>query len=141
MKRYLLALGVLCLFAAPASAQTHPCDATPAAVDVAPNQPFGVGFCASMKDSLGNPVTIDTFKVSIDGTQVFNAPLTPIGAPNSAGLSYFETPKTFKVTSNGTHNMAVIASSLAGGDSTPTPLSFVAKALPPSPPTNLRIAK
>lgn len=141
MKRLLLALGVLALFAAPAAAQTHPCDITPAVVDVQPNVVFGVGFCLDLKDGAGNPVSIDTIKVSLDGTQVFNAPLQPIGAPNAAGLSYFETPKTFKVTTNGQHTVTVIAASLLGGDSAATPLSFAAKALPPNPATKPRIAK
>jgi hypothetical protein len=140
--RFALALALLVGLPAAAQAQTHPCDVTPAVPDVRPGVGFAVGFCVDGKDAEGNPVTYDSFKVAIDGTQVFNAGLTPVGAPSATGMVYYETPKTLKVATAGTHSVVVRAASLAGGDSLPSaPLSFAAKALPPNSPLNQRIVK
>jgi hypothetical protein len=143
MKRIQVLLGaVLLALAMPsvAQAQTHPCDAAAVSPEVRPGVAFSVGFCFSGKDAEGNPVVVDVFKVTIDSAPVFSATIAPTGAPNAAGLSFYQTPKTLTVATQGNHSVIVVASG-PGGDSPSGPLVFVVKALAPSPPLNLRIVK
>ena len=143
MIRVLSVVGAIALLAAaPAAAQTHPCDAPATTVEVRPGVPFALGFCHDLKDGEGNPTTVDLFKVSIDGAApVFSGKLTAIGQANAAGLFYFETPKTI-VASAGSRRIAIVANNTIAGDGPASlPLDFVSKALPPSQANKPRIVK
>lgn len=133
---------LLLIIAAPASAQTHPCDGTPAVVEARPGIAFAIGFCNNGKDAEGNPVSIDGYKVMLDGAlQPSPGPLTKSATANAAGLFYFETPKGFTAP-DGNHTISVVLVNAKGGDGAPSaPFPLVSRTLPPGSPTSLRLVK
>ena len=131
MQRLLILMSLMLACASIASAQTHPCDIPPDGnTTLQTNGPVSVGFCQAPKDADGNTVTLTGFRVTIDGADVFKGPLSPIGAPNATGLSYYETPKTI-VLAKGSHTAVAYASSADGESAGTDPFVFTLKGLPP----------
>jgi hypothetical protein len=127
----LLVLVVLVLGSSDASAQTHPCDdlsVPPPTVLV--GSPAGVAFCIIPADAQGNPTTLTSFRVTLDGIEVFKGPLTPIGAVSSTGFNYYETPKNLAL-AKGSHTIVVYPSSADGEGLGSLPFVFQVKGVPP----------
>lgn len=142
MKATVLSVCLLLLVSVlPAAAQTHPCD-DPALTNqvVQTNGPISVGFCIASKDADGNPVALTSFRVSVDGTDKFSGPLTAIGAPNAAGLNYYETPKTIAL-AKGSHTAIVFASSVDGEGAGSDPFVYSIKGVPPGKPVIKKVVK
>lgn len=78
------------LTASTAQAQTsHPCDATlPTNPNAGPTSK--IRFCAPVNQT--PLLQVKAYRIYLDGKPAFEGPLTPIGAPNAAGLGYFESP-------------------------------------------------
>ena len=110
-------------------AQTHPCDA-PAVTVIQTNTGFGLGFCHNGKDNDGNPVIVTSFRLQVDGADVFTGALAPIGTPNALGSNYYETPKTLMF-SRGQHTAVLFVSSIDGEGPASDPFVFTRNGLPP----------
>jgi len=89
MKSVLLALALLVVSATSVFAQ-HPCDTVTPTCGLSKKSPITVGVCTDQKDVDGNPATLTSEKVFIDGvlTKTVANP-APSGAANAAGLFYF----------------------------------------------------
>lgn len=108
-----------------------PCDAAPLVnPTISVTGPIYVGICQPTVDADGNPTTVTSFRVTIDGGTVFNGPLPMLVNANAAGYAYYETPKSITV-SRGSH-VAVVYSSNADGENTGSdPYPFTIKKSPP----------
>ncbi len=134
-----IALGAI-LLAAPARAQTpHPCDAVPPS-PTPTAAPIGAGFCHDGKTTTGTATTITKFLVTVDGIKVFEGPLTPIGPPSAAGLSYYETPKNI-IPTVGAHKVVVRAYNSAGAGVASAELPFEILESTPAEVTGVRIIR
>lgn len=122
----------------PVLAQTHPCDLT-----ITPNpqltSPVRAGFCHDGRDAEGNSTTITAFRVRFNGAVVFDGPLAAIGAPNAAGLSFFETAPIG--VSRGNISVTVSAVSADGEGAQSSPFVFGVVGAVPSTPTRPRVRK
>lgn len=131
--KILVMIGLLMcsLVATAVFAQGHPCDnAVANNPTIVVTGPVSVGFCHSGKDALNNPTTITSFRLQLDGADLFTGPLTAIGAPSTvSGQSYYETPKTL-VISRGAHSAVVYASNADGEGPASIPFGFTIKVPP-----------
>jgi hypothetical protein len=85
--------------APPPPVVAHPCDITAAQVTTVPaGVPFRVGFCMPLDDQTGAPATVTSCRVSVDGSQAWDAPVSPIGAPSPiSAKNYYEIGLTLGV--------------------------------------------
>ncbi len=111
------------------AAQTHPCDA-PIVSTIQSNTPIAIGFCHNAKDANGDPVIVTSFRLQVDGSDVFTGALSPIGTPNALGQNYYETPKAI-IVPRGQHTAVVFASSVDGEGLASDPFVFTRNGLPP----------
>lgn len=135
MKKILLSLILVFGFSAAASAQTHPCDASPASVNV--KSPFKVQWCWNGKDEDGTPTTATEIKILFDGVEAKTvAPSAPIGSPSATGYSLYQA--TGVVAPKGAHVLTVVITTVDGDAAPSAPYSFsvIGK---PSPATAARV--
>jgi hypothetical protein len=136
----LAAIAVLLLaLAAPASAQTHPCDIAQTTTSVSTKVPFTIGFCVASVDADGNPTTLLGAKVYIDAAVVkTTTPMpAPIGAPNAAGLNYYEIAGV--TTAKAPHTLTVSVFDVDAEGPQSGPLPFSVKGAGPKAPVGIRI--
>lgn len=136
----LLALALL-LMPALASAQTHPCDATPI-VNPSLTSPVIVQFCWDGKDVNGAATTVQSWTVTIDATVVFTGPLSAVGAVSAvSGKNLYETapivPPVLSppVGNVGSHTATVLGTNISGQSvlATVYPFTVVLPLPPPVP--------
>lgn len=124
-----LAIMAYALFAsaALALAQVHPCDTTLLNTEVRPNAPFAIGACHNGQDADGLPVTIDSWRITIDGATVYTGAMTKSATPNAQGYYYYESPKTLNA-AKGSHTVVIYAVSNDGGEGAPSnPVTLTSK--------------
>ncbi|MGH9256587.1 MAG: hypothetical protein ACRD3C_18660 [Vicinamibacterales bacterium] len=106
MMRVLVCL-VCVLAAAPAGAQTHPCDADPSAVKVSSAVPLHVLFCANPSDDL---VRVDVVIDNAPPTPFTTAVAVALSGPNAAGYVHYSAP--LGTIAAGEHTLTMMAVNL-----------------------------
>lgn len=121
---------------------TNPCATLPPASQTqtitVPSFPatLTVGVCQKDKDVNGNPTTISTFQVSVDGSVKFTGAITPKAPADANGDVYYETAVSGLTA--GAHTVSVVPTG-PGGAGAATAHPFVLK-LPegaPGAPSNV----
>lgn len=90
-----LCMAMVCLWLAASArpiAQTNPCDQTPAVNPTLQTQSVWFGLCVPVKYDDGTFVQYTSFRVTVDGANVFNGVLSPKANPTATGWAYYETP-------------------------------------------------
>jgi hypothetical protein len=136
MRRLLLACVLLAAFAAPAAAQSHPCDIDPASL-MTLKSPVRVGFCHDGLDEDGNSTILTRFTIRVDSTVLFDGVVNPATLPNAQGLRYYEVPNL--VVARGAHAATVSAWNVDGESVASIAEAFGVVGGKPRKPTALRV--
>lgn len=133
---------LLTLLALLVSAQTvHPCDVTTVNAEVRPNVPFAIGVCHNGLDAEGLPTTIDSWRITMDGTTVYTGQMTRSATANTSGYYFYQSPKTLTA-AKGNHTVIIYAVSTDGGEGAGSnPFVFTSKPGAPSKGVNVQVIR